>query len=247
MTANGYHQAAHFHLLKSAVNPSLDEVIVDSHSIWAYVHMLLFVYWLGADVGLYVSMAMVKNASLSFETRATLTKLALYVDIFPRVTFALILPVGMHLVRDLGLYPIANALLVFGWTIGVLWSALHLALLKYRGTDIGNVLAGINKIYELLMGLFFIIVGSTSVATGAPVATQWFAVKLVLFGLIFWVILGFDTVFRPFSAIMRMGPSGSTLGKETAVKRITRLTMAWSLLLYLLIAAVAFLGKIKPF
>jgi hypothetical protein len=109
------------------------------------------------------------------------------------------------------------------------------------------VLAGINKIYELLMGLFFIIVGSTSVATGAPVATQWFAVKLVLFGLIFWVILGFDTVFRPFSAIMRMGPSGSTPGKETAVKRITRLTMAWSLLLYLLIAAVAFLGKIKPF
>ena len=220
---------------------------MDSHSIWAYVHILLFVYWLGADVGLYVAMAMVKNASLSFESRTTLTKLALYVDIFPRITFALILPVGMHLVRDLGLYPIDAALLALGWTIGILWSALHLALLKYRGTDIGKLLAGINKLYELLMGLFFVIVGSASVATGVPIESHWFAVKLLLFGLIFWVILGFDTVFRPFTAIMQMGPAGSTPEGEAVVKRITHLTMAWSLLLYLLIAAVAFLGKIKPF
>ena len=34
---------------------------MDSHSIWAYVHILLFVYWLGADAGLYLAMAMVKN------------------------------------------------------------------------------------------------------------------------------------------------------------------------------------------
>ena len=221
--------------------------MVDSHSIWAYVHILLFVYWLGADVGLYISMVMVKNTSLSFETRATLTKLALYVDIFPRITFALILPVGMHLVRDLGLYPIGSALLSLAWMIGILWSALHLALLKYRGTAPGELLASINKVYELLMGLFFVIVGSVSVVTGAPIEIKWFAVKLLLFGLIFWVILGFDTVFLPFTAIMRMGPTGSTPDREASARRVTHLTMAWSLLLYFLIAAVAFLGKIKPF
>jgi hypothetical protein len=33
---------------------------MDSHSIWAYVHILLFVYWLGADAGLYLAMSMVR-------------------------------------------------------------------------------------------------------------------------------------------------------------------------------------------
>jgi hypothetical protein len=32
---------------------------------------------------------------LSFETRTTLIRLAFYIDLFPRITFALILPVGM--------------------------------------------------------------------------------------------------------------------------------------------------------
>ncbi len=61
------------------------------------------------------------------------------------------------------------------------------------------------------------------------------------------MILGIDTVFQPFTTILRMGPDGSTPEKEREVTRATHLTMAWALLLYALILAVAFLGKVKPF
>ena len=220
---------------------------MDSHSIWAYVHILLFVYWLGADAGLYLAMAMVKNPSLSFEARTTLIRLAFYIDLFPRITFALILPVGMHLARDLNLYPIGDGLILLSWVIGILWSGVHLGIARYKGTPTGTVLRTVNKIYEAVAGLFFVFVGLFSVATGAPIETPWFAWKLLAFGLIFWVILGFDTVFQPFTAILRMGPDGSTPEVEKRIVRMTRVTMAWSILLYLLIAAVAFIGKIKPF
>jgi hypothetical protein len=70
---------------------------VDTYSLWVFAHILLFVYWLGADAGLYLVMVFVKNGTLSFETRATLIRLAFYIDLFPRICFALILPVGMHL------------------------------------------------------------------------------------------------------------------------------------------------------
>ena len=97
---------------------------MDTHSIWLYVHILLFVYWLGADVGLYMVMIFVKNPKLGFETRKTLIMLAFYIDQFPRVTFALILPVGLHLTRDLALFPIPDWLIALG-SISIPWESIR--------------------------------------------------------------------------------------------------------------------------
>ncbi len=220
---------------------------MDTYSLWVFAHILLFVYWLGADAGLYLVMAFVKNGTLSFETRATLIRLAFYIDLFPRICFALILPVGMHLVRDLGLYPISDGLMALGWASGILWSVLHLGMVKFRNTGTSTVLARINRYYEGIGGLFFVLLGASALASEEPtIGTAWLAWKLLLFGLVFWVILGFDTMFRPFTTIMRMGPDGSTPEMEEKINRTVNRTMAWSILLYLLIAAIAFLGTVKP-
>ncbi|MCG8375860.1 MAG: hypothetical protein MI702_05220 [Chlorobiales bacterium] len=220
---------------------------MDTHSIWLYVHILLFVYWLGADVGLYMVMIFVKNPNLSYETRKTLIMLAFYIDQFPRVTFALILPVGLHLTQDLALYPVPDWLIVLAWVVGIAWSVLHLLVVKYKGTPLAQTLLQINKLYEVLMGGFFLAVGAKSLISGAPIDAGWFALKLLLFGAIFWIILGIDTVFQPFTTILKMGPNGSTPEAEAEVTRQTHLTMAWAVLLYLVILMVAFMGKVKPF
>jgi hypothetical protein len=220
---------------------------MDSHAIWAYLHILLFVYWLGADVGLWLAMGFVKDPRLSFETRSTLIRLAFYIDLFPRITFALILPVGVQLARDLDLYPIGDWMLAAAWITGIAWSVLHLALVAFKGRPVTRVLIRANKVYEALAGAFFTGIGAWSLATGAPLDAGWFALKLLLFGLIFWVILGIDTVFQPFTTLLRMGPHGSTPAQEAVVTRLTNRTMAWAVLMYLLIAAVAFLGRVKPF
>ena len=44
-----------------------------NHLVWQYLHILLFVFWLGGDVGVWLSMAFVRDARLSFETRARWT------------------------------------------------------------------------------------------------------------------------------------------------------------------------------
>jgi hypothetical protein len=220
---------------------------MDTHALWAYLHILLFVYWIGADVGLWLAMASVRNATLSFETRATLIRLAFYIDLFPRITFALILPVGMQLARDLDLYPVGDGLLAAAWTIGILWSALHLAVVAYKGKPLARTLLTVNKFYEAAAGLLFISVGAVSLLTDAPIEAGWFALKILLFGTIFWVILGIDTVFQPFTTLLRMGPTGSTPANEAVVTRLSNQTMAWAVFLYVIIAAVAFPGRVKPF
>lgn len=220
---------------------------METHSIWLFVHIVLFVYWLGADVGLYAVMITVKNAKLSFETRKTLIMLAFYIDQFPRVTFALILPVGLHLARDLNLFQIPDWLIVLAWVVGVAWSLLHLAVVKYKGTPLAMRLLQINKIYELLMGGLFVAAGGWSLLNDGPITAGWFALKLLLFGIIFWIILGIDTVFQPFTTILRMGEHGSTPAAEAEVTRQTHYTMAWAVFLYLVILTIAFLGTVKPF
>jgi hypothetical protein len=220
---------------------------LDAHALWGYAHILLFVYWLGADVGLYLVMAFVKDAKLGFETRATLIRLAFHIDLFPRVTFALILPVGLQLARNLGLLPVGAALLGAVWLVSVLWAASHVAIVAWKGRPVVRRLVEVNKLYELVAGGFFIGLGAWSLATGSPIDAGWFAAKLLVFGLIFWVILGIDTVFQPFTTILRMGPGGSTPEQERRITQMTNRTMAWAVLLYLLIASVAFLGRVKPF
>ena len=99
-----------------------------SYSLWTYLHILLFVFWLGADVGVFAAAAYAKNAKLSFESRATLLKLAGFVDLFPRISFALMLPAGLHLAGVTGTLPVSVAMLVGAWCIGLLWAALILVL-----------------------------------------------------------------------------------------------------------------------
>jgi hypothetical protein len=219
---------------------------MDTHLLWTWLHIVLFVYWLGADVGVYLIMSFLKNPKLGFETRATLIRLGFLIDQFPRLSFALILPVGMQLARNLDLYPSPDWLLALAWTVGILWSALHLAVVAWKGTVLARRLLRINQLCELLLGGFFIAVGTLSLFNDTPVAVDWFAAKLLLFGLIFWVVLGIDVVFQPFTMILNMGPDGSTPEKEQQVTRATNITMAWAVLLYLLVLAVAFLGTVKP-
>ena len=219
----------------------------DSHLLWAYAHILLFVFWLGADVGVWLIMAMVRNLALGFDTRATLIRLAFQIDLSPRICFALMLPVGLQLVRGLGLYPISNGLLALGWVLGLSWAALHVVLLVCKGTPLARRLNQVNRTWELVAGAVLITVAVLSLTIGAPVAAGWLALKLLLFGLAFWVTLGIDTVFQPFTTLLKMGPDGSTPEKEAVVRRLTHRTMAWALLLYALVAGAAFLGKVKPF
>jgi hypothetical protein len=152
----------------------------------------------------------------------------------------------MQLARNLDLYPSPDWLLALAWTVGILWSALHLAVVAWKGTVLARRLLRINQLCELLLGGFFIAVGTLSLFNDTPVAVDWFAAKLLLFGLIFWVVLGIDVVFQPFTMILNMGPDGSTPEKEQQVTRATNITMAWAVLLYLLVLAVAFLGTVKP-
>ena len=158
---------------------------MDSHSIWLYIHILLFVFWLGADMGVFFPTLIARNHTLSFETRATLIRAAVSVDLFPRVCFALFIPVGMHLVQGLGLYPLSDTMLALGWLIGAGWIALIFAIVTNEDRPVAHTLGTAQMLLEIILGLIFSSLGAWSLLTGAPLTEPWFALKILLFGLVF--------------------------------------------------------------
>lgn len=221
---------------------------MDPTALWAYLHILLFVFWLGTDVGVFTAATFLKNPSYSYETRLVLIKLLSLVDIFPRLCFALIFPVGLQLTRALEIYQISDAFLLTAWIIGLSWCVAILVMMRNENKPIGKFIARLQLWFEGIIGLFFVTVGGISLATGAPLAADWYAGKIFLFGLVFWAAIALHILFKPFEQpFMEIGKHGSTPEREAAVTGAINRALKGVMSLYILIAIIAFLGTVKPF
>ena len=96
--------------------------------ILKFLHILLFVFWLGTDMGTYYSSRFVINPNLSGPQRATALQILLGCDLGPRIAMPLIMPTGIHMGFYLGLVKIDSAGVLIVWLLGLLWLTLVLAL-----------------------------------------------------------------------------------------------------------------------
>lgn len=96
--------------------------------ILKYFHILLFVFWLGTDMGTYYSSRFVINPKLTGPQRATALQILLGCDLGPRIAMPLIMPTGVHMASLMGVIKINDAVLGLIWLAGVLWLTLVLAV-----------------------------------------------------------------------------------------------------------------------
>lgn len=221
---------------------------MDSALIWGYVHILLFVLWLGPELGVFIATALVKNPNRSFETRKLLVRVAGMARVLPRLCFALTLPTGVELTGAINIYPLTSGLRTLSWAISAVWLVVIILGARNQGKALGANLRIIELVFEAFAGLGFVAYGLNSLATGAPIDDPWFAAKLFLFGLVFWAAIATDICFRPFYApFNEIAQEGSTPEREEAISAAINHALVAMLALYVLIAAVAFMGKVKPF
>jgi hypothetical protein len=158
------------------------------------------------------------------------------------------IPVGTELGRGIGALPPDAAWRITAWCLGLFWCALHVLVLVRKGTALAGRLRRLNVAFEAtvgiaLVGLAAAVLGGFMNAARLP---AWFALKLLLFGLVFLVVLGIDTRFQPFTMLLSTAPQGPSPAQEREIRRATDQTLAWALLLYALIVTIAWLGKLKP-
>jgi hypothetical protein len=145
-----------------------------------FLHVLLFVYWLGGDAGVYYSSTFVIDPKLSRDARLTAAKIFVDLDMLPRYCLALMLTVGGLLAHYVGV-PHAAWQLPFIIALGPLWVAMVWLVHQKEGTALGHTLSRIDFWFRW----FVIAALCASVAyawsDGRLTPYPWLAAKLLIF------------------------------------------------------------------
>jgi hypothetical protein len=212
------------------------------------VHVLLLVYWLGADLGVFYSAGFLTKSELSLESRRTAMKILHFVDLFPRMALVLMLPVGSTLAL-LGGY----AVLPEGWTapvLGIVWVAalawFALVIKLYGGPTAGLTRLDYAIRYAVIAGLLILAISSLSGNGPVLPGAEWLAAKLIIFAGIIGLGLGIRVVFKPFAvAFGQLIAKGSTPEVEAAMKTAQAKVRPIVLALWVGLIAEAYLGLSK--
>jgi len=222
--------------------------MITALALWKFVHILLFVYWLGADLGVFLLALAARRSDLSYESRSLALQMALVIDNTPRIAFALMFPAGMELSAQIGaIDEPATAVRAAVWLLSAFWVATVVGQTRYADQPLGRRLHAAS---EALKGALLVVVtgvGLSSVLGHGPFPSGWLGWKVLLFGCIFACGIMIDREFGPIvPAFARLSTEGSTPEVERAITGAVNGAIRWVLTLYALVLAIAFLGTARP-
>ena len=213
-----------------------------------FVHLLLFVLWLGADVGVFVlGQHFRKRQIYTLEQRLALLKLLVAIDMTPRTAWALMVPISLTLAVAGGwallpLWVVAAAWLLGGVWLWLVWDA-HLHDQTPRAARDRRIETPI----KLAIMIGYLGFGGWSLLTGEPIVARFVAWKALLFGLIFAAAMAIYAHFKPVGPqLARLIAEGSSDATELPLLRTMNLTRVWVWAVYLLLLVTAWLGVVKP-
>ena len=209
---------------------------LDPYRIVVFLHILLFAYWLGADLGVFVCSMVGRRQNLSADQRLGLREAGDLIDMAPRTCLVLMVPVGLTLAAEYG-SPIHGAVALSAvWVAGLAWLWLVWQVHLQHHSALGKLFWKIDFAVRALVMAGFVGFGAWCLATGGPIAGHWLAAKMLLFGLI--ILCGIVVRIMLLAPPPATPAAGATLG--AGIRNVV--FMIWGL-----VAVIAFIGVTKPF
>lgn len=222
-------------------------MFLDVHNVILFIHVLLFGYWLGADLGVFFCDSQMIRADLDIEERMRVRRIRYKVDMAPRTCVVLILGFGFTLALQFG-SPLDGVLLALVWIACLIWLALIFGGRFHPNLDLRRRLGRIDRGVWVLVGAVMIAFGLYNFF-GGPIADQWLAIKLIIFGVIAWNgiwIMRVGDRWYPLIDMVRAGGEEKVRGE--ALMRTNRKWAATAAgVLWFFVLVMAFLGTTKPF
>jgi len=209
----------------------------------AFFHILLFVFWLGADLGVFYSAKYVARSDLSKAERLRFLDLLMRLDMYPRSTLILMLPVGASLAQANGWGQVSTAVMVEIWGAALAWFVLMWASHK-RPQD--------TWLKTLDLGLRYGVIGVLTVVAafsfyqGTWTDQAWLSIKLLLFA----GVIGLGLLLRGSVTLWMRGFALLDSDADAANQLIQQghtSAQRFAHTLWLLLILMALLGVAKPF
>lgn len=220
---------------------------IDAYNVLLLLHILMFGYWLGADLGVFFCDSQMTRDDLDIEERLRVRRIRYKVDMAPRTCFVLILALGFTLAPRYG-SPFAGAWLAGIWAACLAWLALIWSARILGGTPRGSWLSRLDRKVWWTAGVVMMTLGAYALFAGTPALPNWLALKMMVYGLIcwngIWIMRSADHWY-PLIEMARRG--GEERMRAEPLMKTTRFWCATSAgTLWFLVLVVAFLGTTKP-
>jgi hypothetical protein len=218
---------------------------MDAIEFWRWAHILLFVFWLGADVGVFLCGSWSRREDLSVEQRMILLQASAVVDLWPRVSAALMLPVGLMLARN-WIPTLDGAWVAASWVVAIVWLVLMFVGMRHMGKPLGATLQQVTNVLLVVLSIVCFAGGwmwlQSEYSPGA-----WLAGKLALYGVVCLLAIGIDLMFRPVIQGFMQLPDAA---QRTQANEVIRAGMNRTLMvvgaLYAVLVVASWLGVAKP-
>jgi len=216
------------------------------HAIALVAHLLLFAYWLGADVGVFYSSGFVVNPGLTREARLTAAKIMLNLDLIPRICMSLMLTVSGLLTEFYGIpHP--------GWqmagivALGPVWLGMVLFPHFREGTAAARQVQRLDFAFRCFMIAAVVASAVYLLASGRLHANPWIAAKLLVFACLIFcglmVRVGMPPIVDGFRKLATTGASDAdNLRMQAGLAKVR----PWVLATWVGLLAEAVLGVMRP-
>ncbi|KXI30471.1 hypothetical protein [Paraglaciecola hydrolytica] len=195
--------------------------MADSYLVLKLLHLILFVYWLGGDLGTFYASKYVAKAGLTAQQRSTALSIMMGVDQGPRICMALILGPGIQMAYNVGLMSIPLWAMVATWLLCGLWLTMVLAIHFGHGKAFVAPLTRFDFNFRLvIIALCLYFAGQSLLGDKSIILVDFLAWKLIIFAALVACGLGIRVMLKPFvpafMQMMQQGPNPQIDGELQA-------------------------------
>jgi hypothetical protein len=219
---------------------------MDAHDILLVLHLLLFCYWLGGDIGVFYSSGFAADPSLSNEARMTAAKIMLTLDLVPRLCGAVMLTAGGLLSEFAGVtHPLWQLAAILA--LAPAWLALELILHFRHDTPLGQGAARLDAPFKWFVIVACIVSVAWSFQTGRLADAPWVGYKILVFAAIVFCSLMINRTIGPYIAGIQAIAAGKISNEEnTAMAASLRKAKLAVLGIWAGLVIEVVLGVVKP-
>ncbi len=219
---------------------------INGYEILLVLHQLLFVFWMGPDLGRYIWSTRAANNQLSPTARITAGELINKIELFPKVCVSLMLTVGGILTEAVGLthpwWQMAGIIL-----LGPVWLSMVVIGHFRADTQLGKLINDTDVWFRLFMAVAVMVSVSYSWSIGRMDDAPWVTGKLVLFAAIMLFGMMAKIRLRPFdAALASLATDGPSEAGDAKMSKALGSARPYIIGIWIALSAAAWLGVAQP-
>jgi hypothetical protein len=211
-----------------------------------FLHQLLFVFWLGPDIGIYMWGTKASNTELTVAQRVAAARIMRVIDVIPKVCMSLMLTVGGILTELKGIphpwWQMAGIVL-----LGPVWLTLTLLTYVRSGTEAGANLARLDEQFRWLVVAVVTLSVIYSSVTDRLAEFPWVTAKILLFAAIVFFGIMVRRRLAPFNdAVERLNGEGDSHALNGDLAKSIAGSRPFVIATWIALAMAAGLGTFQP-